>query len=170
MKILIAVASKHGSTREIGEAIAEELRKCGLHADVQDAKRVETTDGYDAVILGSAVYAGHWMGDATYFAESMYAELVGKPVWLFSSGPLGAPEAQPQSDPNKLAESMSHVRVRDHKVFAGKLDVSALGLGERIVAKVVSVPEGDYRDWEAIRNWAHEIEASLRVPTLTLPS
>jgi len=56
---------------------------------------------------------------------------------------------------------MALTQAREHKVFAGKLDKQSLGLAERFVTRVVQAPEGDFRDWQAIRDWARSIAASL---------
>ena len=83
---------------------------------------------------------------------------------MFSSGPLGAENPQPHDDPQQLAASLGELPVRDHKVFVGKLDTSDLGIAERVIAKVVRAPIGDFRNWDAIRAWAHEIAAGLIIP------
>src|SRR5687768_17499918 len=89
MHILVAVASKHGSTREIAQVIAEELRALGLAADLREAGVVSDLDGYDAAIVGSAVYMGNWLPEARRLLarEGMWPTTI--PVWLFSSGPIG---------------------------------------------------------------------------------
>src|SRR5947209_19655027 len=99
MKVLIAVASKHGSTREIAEAIAEELRQAASTVDLHEVEMVDTLIGYDAVILGSAIYAGNWLPEARHFAEQHPVLLAQVPLRVFSSGPLGAPDPQPHDDP-----------------------------------------------------------------------
>ena len=161
MKVLIAVASKHGSTREIAGAIAEEMRKSSIDTTIRDVGAVKSIDAYDAVILGSAIYAGSWLPDAQNFAKEYREALSKLPVWLFSSGPLGADTPQPQVNPDKIATSLGMVEVRDHCVFVGKLDPASLGVAERIMVRVVGAPAGDFRDWEDIRGWAQRIAAEL---------
>lgn len=161
MRILVAVASKHGSTREIGEAVAEELRAQALSVDVQDAGDVVKVAGYDGVILGSAIYAGNWLPEAKSFAEAFRTQLSKLPVWVFSSGPIGAENPKPQDDPARLAAPLGNVKTRDHRVFVGKLDLATLGLGERMIIKAFKSPTGDFRDWEAIRGWARGVAAEL---------
>lgn len=163
MNVLLAVASKHGSTREIASAIAEELQNSGLSVDLQEVRDIDTLNGYDAIILGSAIYAGQWLPEARDFATAVRTELVHFPLWLFSSGPLGAENPQPQDDPAKLAESLGDIPVLDHRVFVGKLDPTKLGLGERLIAKAVHAPAGDFRNWDEIRAWAREIARELHV-------
>lgn len=168
MKILVAVASKHGSTREIAQAIAGELRAAQLDVDLREASEVSDINGYDAVVLGSAIYMGSWLSDARHFADQFQAALTTLPVWLFSSGPLGADEPQPEQDLNKLAAPLGPVEVRDHQVFVGKLDPAELGMGERLITKMVHAPAGDFRDWEEIRAWAHQIAAGLRAEQIAI--
>ena len=89
MKILIAVSSKHGSTAEIAEAIGETIRGAGVEVHVMDARAVESVAPYDAVVVGSAIHMGRWMGPARDLVETFAETLRARPVWLFSSGPLG---------------------------------------------------------------------------------
>ena len=166
MNVLVAVASNHGGTREIAEAIANELRTIGLDAEVRDVDDVTDLDGYDAVILGSGVYMGRWLPEATRFADANRGEFSAVPVWLFSSGPLGQDDPQPKGDPAHLDELMKATEAREHRIFVGKLDKRDLGLGERLAVKLVKAPEGDFRDWEAIRAWADEIAGALQPSTV----
>jgi menaquinone-dependent protoporphyrinogen oxidase len=162
MQTLIAVASRHGSTREIAQAIAGELVASELAVDVRDAGDVESIDPYDAVILGSAVYMGSWLPEARAFVDRYQPRLAAVPVWLFSSGPIGAGDPQPPGDPGQLPELIQATGAREHRIFSGKIDKRRLGFGERLAIKLVRAPEGDFRDWEAIRAWAREIAAALR--------
>jgi menaquinone-dependent protoporphyrinogen oxidase len=162
MKVLVAVATKHGSTGEIAEAIAGELRASGLEVELRPAESVPDIDGYDAVVLGSAVYTGGWLPEARRFAHADAAALRRVPVWLFSSGPIGAEDPKPLGDPAEVPELMALTQAREHRVFAGKLDKQTLGLAERLVTRVVQAPEGDFRDWQAVRAWARSIARSLR--------
>ena len=161
MKILITYASRHGSTREIAAAIAEELRNAGHEVELEEAASVTSLDGYGAVVAGSAVYVGKWLPEAASFVERFKEPLGTIPVWLFSSGPLGDETPHPPGDPEGIAELVAALGARDHQVFVGKLDKGGLGLGERLITRMVKAPEGDFRDWEAIRGWARQIEASL---------
>ena len=166
MKVLIAVASKHGSTREIAEVIAEVLRADSLDLDLRDLREdgeIGEISRYDAVILGSAIYMGQWMSEAKHFAETHRAELARVPVWLFSSGPLGDANAQPKPDLALLEAPMGEVKARDHKVFVGKLDPALLGLSEKVMAKFVKAPAGDFRYWVEVREWARGIARELSI-------
>lgn len=164
MKILVAVASKHGSTLEIAEAVTEELRRAGHAAELREAGEVLTLAGYEAVVLGSAVYVGSWLTEARSFAQHHRAALGKLPVWVFSSGPLGEDNPQPHDEPKQLAAPLGEVVIRNHRMFAGKLDKHDLNVGERLIARVVRAPTGDFRDWEEIRSYAREIASALAAP------
>jgi menaquinone-dependent protoporphyrinogen oxidase len=161
MKILVTAASKHGSTLDIAQAIGEELEKSGHEVDVIDVEENPAVDRYDAAVIGSAIYVGNWMGAARDFVTANQAPLSGMPVWLFSSGPLGAENPQPTEAPQQIDELMAETGGRDHQIFVGSLDKDKLGLAEKLVAKAVKAPYGDFRDWDAIRAWAQQIDAAL---------
>jgi menaquinone-dependent protoporphyrinogen oxidase len=161
MRILVAVASKHGSTREIAETIAQELQSQGLSVDLLSAETVVQVSNYDAVVFGSAIYAGNWLPEAKRFAEAFRTQLSKVPFWLFSSGPIGAEDPKPHDDPNLLAAPLGGVKPREHHVFVGKLDPGTLGLGERLIVKAFKSPTGDFRNWEEIREWGRSIAVTL---------
>lgn len=166
MNILIAVASKHGSTQEIAEAIGRHLRAAGHTVDVHRMEEATAVAGYDAAIIGSAVYMGQWLSPAKEFVDRNQSQLAALPVWLFSSGPLGAENPQPQGDPEGIEELMKKAEAAGHRVFVGKLDKSSLGMGERLIVKMVKAPEGDFRDWEEIRAWTAQIAQALPAPAI----
>lgn len=170
MKALVAVASRHGSTHEIAEAIAGELRAAGIETDLREVTELSSIDGYDAVVLGSAVYIGNWLSPARDFAERQRERLLERPVWFFSSGPIGAEDPQPHGDPEGVRDLVEAVKPRGHRVFEGRLDPHLLGLRERLVAKAVHAPEGDFRDWNAVRGWAQTIAAELKALPERAPS
>jgi menaquinone-dependent protoporphyrinogen oxidase len=160
MKLLIAVSSKHGSTREIAGAIGEIVRDAGVQVAVVDAQDVESVAPYDALIVGSALHWGRWMGPARDLVNGSADALRTRPVWLFSSGPLG----QGIVDPADAAEGMKLLELvgaREHRVFAGKADKQVLGFVERRIVSMVKSPWGDHRDWPAIRAWAMSIATEL---------
>jgi menaquinone-dependent protoporphyrinogen oxidase len=161
MKVLVSVATKHGSTREIAETIADELRASGLEVDLQSAEAVRDIAGYGAVVLGSAVYTGGWLAAAKRFVRAHGPALRTVPVWLFSSGPIGADDPKPLSDLPEIPQLIERTRALEHRMFAGKLDKQGLGLAERSVTRVIQAPEGDFREWQAVRDWARSIATSL---------
>lgn len=160
--VLVTTASKHGSTHEIGQVIAAALVAEGVQVVIRPVAEVSEIDDADAVILGSGVYAGHWLAPARRFVELFGDALRQRQVWLFSSGPLGSPPA-PAGDPVEVAAVMEATSARGHRVFGGKLEKEQLNFGERAIVKMVSAPYGDYRDWPEITNWVREITDSLKV-------
>jgi menaquinone-dependent protoporphyrinogen oxidase len=164
MNVIIVVGSKHGSTRSIAEAVGDELRDRGLDVSIIDADVAGISlDGYDAAVIGSAIYVGRWMKDARAFLDVNLESLRKMPLWLFSSGPSGDTSKQPDdlADVRAFAED---VHARDHRVFAGKLDKADLSLAERAAVRMVHAPYGDARDWAEIRAWAQTIAAQLTDP------
>lgn len=164
MLVLVSVASKHGSTAEIGSTIAATLREEGHEVEVLAPAAVRDVTRYDAVILGSGVYAGRWIGSAKTFAEAHADELRARPLWLLSSGPLGE-TPQPAEDPPDAIKMVELLHPREHRIFAGALSREEMGFGERTIISMVKAPYGDFRDWEAIKAWAREIAQQLnRLP------
>src|SRR5829696_7658902 len=85
-RVLVAYSSKMGSTAEIAEAIGDELRKSGAEVDVSDARTAFPPLEYDAVVLGSGVYAGRWLKPARRYLKQNRRQLAGRPTWLFRAG------------------------------------------------------------------------------------
>lgn len=160
MKVLVCAASKHGATAEIAGRIAGTLTQAGLEVDVADPAAVTRLDGYDAVVLGSAVYAGRWLAPARSFVATWAEQLASLPVWLFSSGPVGDPPL-PREEPKEAAGVAARIGARQHKVFAGMIDKTSLGVAERVIVRALRAPEGDFRDWADIDTWAIQIASSL---------
>jgi menaquinone-dependent protoporphyrinogen oxidase len=169
MTVLVTYASKHGSTEEIAERIAATLRRSGIETDLQPVEAVRDVDPYAAVVLGSAIYYGSWLKEAREFAHRYETALAARPVWLFSSGPLGVEVKDAEPQPKEYAEFQQSMKPRDAHVFFGALDHSQLSFMERMVIKGVRAPEGDFRDWAAIEEWAESIARAL-APTTSEPA
>jgi menaquinone-dependent protoporphyrinogen oxidase len=161
VKVLMTVASKHGATGEIGEIVADVLRDAGLDVETRLPEDVPSLDGYGAVVVGSAIYAGRWMETARRFVDRHDAALATVPLWLFTSGPIGDPPL-PADEPAETPSVAERLRARGHRSFAGRLDRTSLGFFERTVTKALRAPDGDFREWEAVRAWADEIAGTLR--------
>jgi len=164
-RVLVAYASKHGATAGIAERIGEVLREKGLQADVMPAERVADLGSYDAIVLGSAVYAGQWRKEAAEFLESREEALARRPVWLFSSGPTGEEDPVEAMDgwrfPEGLQPVADRIEPRDVAFFHGVLDMKKLNLAEKLVVKALKAPTGDFRNWDVITSWAENIAAAL---------
>ncbi|OKL46512.1 flavodoxin [Boudabousia liubingyangii] len=158
MKILVAAASKHGSTLDVRDRIAKALSEGGHEVVTEAPQNVETLEGYDAVVLGSAVYITQWMSPAKDFIARFTEELRHLPVWAFSVGLSGVPKGNVQ-DPSRVGPALIEVAPVEQKTFAGKLDPTKLNLRERSIARLGGAIEGDYRDWAEIDAFAQRILA-----------
>ena len=164
-KVLVSAASAHGATAEIARAITEALTAHGFAPTMIPPAQVSSIEDFDAVILGSAVYVGHWLDPAKDFVTRFRDALAARPVWLFSSGPVGNPSRKlVQSmgkDPVDIAGIRTATRARDHRIFAGKLDPKTLSRAQRASLLVFRGLRGDFRDWAEIRRWADGIAEQL---------
>ena len=165
MRALVTAASRYGSTAEIAQMIGEVLRSRGVTVTVAAPDDVGPLAQFDAVVLGSAVYTGHWLHPAIGLARRVATELPGRPVWLFSSGPVGDPGRklvqQMGADPVDLPALVTATGARGHTMFAGKLDRRNLHGLQRATLWVFRSLEGDFRDQDAIRGWAQSIAEQL---------
>ena len=165
MNVLVTAASKQGATSEIAEAIAQSLRQRGLDTTVSAPERVEDVRGYDAFVIGSAVYMGHWLEPATELVHRSAAAMADRPVWLFSSGPVGDPQRklvqQMGADPAELPSLLAQTKAREHRMFAGKLVKEHVSRAQRISLSIFRGFEGDFRIWPEIEQWASQIADAL---------
>ena len=161
MKVLVAVASKHGATLEIGQVIETTLHSSGLDVELKRIEDVTNLHPYSALVIGSGVYAGHWMRAAREFVEVHEGELKQLPLWLFSSGPVGDPPV-PHENPAEVAGLVKKLDAHGHRLFAGRIEGSDLGLTEKALVALVRAPDGDFRPWSEIADWAESIAARLQ--------
>ena len=160
MKVLVSAASRHGATVEVAATIGAALGSAGLEAHVVTPDEVERVDGYDAAVIGSAVYVGRWLEPARDLVARHKVGLSAMPVWLFSSGPVGDPP-KPAEETAEAARLAALVVARGHRTVPGFVDRRRLGFGEKAMIAAVHAPEGDYRPWDEITAWAHEIASAL---------
>lgn len=162
MRVLVAAASRHQGTREIAEAIATGLIRRDLEAEAVPVEQVTTVHGYDAVVLGSAIYTGRWLGAARRFVQVHTSALCTMPVWLFSSGPVGPVDHPiPPGTPADVPVLMRLTQAIGYRTFGGRLDMRRLQFTERAVVRTIHAPAGDSRDWDAIDRFAGEIADEL---------
>jgi menaquinone-dependent protoporphyrinogen oxidase len=154
----VAYASKMGSTKGIAEAIGAGLEQRGLRADVRNVREADSPDYYDAVVLGSAVYAGRWRPEAAHYVRQHAGELAKHPVWLFESGWVGKKPEKVTPTPGGRKRA-TRVGATAPTVFGGRLDPSlATGFFDRMLAKRMP---GDSRDFDEIRAWAGQVADAL---------
>ena len=172
MATLVAYASKHSATRQIAERIGEALRAAGSAAEVRPVREVSRVDAYDSFVIGSAVYFGSWLKDATAFAWEHQGFLTQRPVWLFSSGPIGNARVDAEGRdlreaavPKEIPALREAIHARDHRVFFGALEPGRLGVAYQLLrvlpAARTALPAGDFRDWADVTAWAAQIARAL---------
>lgn len=165
MKVLVTAASQQGATYEIAQAIGRVLRQRGLDSTVSRPERVDDVTPYDAIVIGSAIYSGHWLEPASNFARRFAHELAQRPVWLFSSGPVGDPRRKlvqkMTADPRELPTILAQTHARDHRILAGKLAGDHLGRAQRLSLRLFRSLQGDWRDWAEIERYATAVADAL---------
>ncbi|MGW1246201.1 flavodoxin domain-containing protein [Streptomyces sp. NPDC002535] len=159
-RVLVAYGSKAGSTAGIAEEIGKTLRDDGFDAVVLPADTVTDVSGYDGVVLGGALYAGHWTGKARRCARRNADQLRQRPLWLFSSGPVDSSADKRDIPPVRgVARRMKRLGAREHMTFGGALTAETSDPVARHM--VERGGGGDFRNPERIRAWAHHIGTDL---------
>lgn len=174
-QILVAYATRYGSTREVAETVAATLEERSIGTDVKPAREVRSLDGYDAVVLGTPLYFGALHKDVRALLEKNQKALEQKPLALFALGPIRADDGVDGSREQlltALAKLPAPIPAAT-AVFVGAYDPARLGFKDKMIAALPAsplhgVPAHDDRDWEAIRGWAREVGDQLRAPALTL--
>jgi menaquinone-dependent protoporphyrinogen oxidase len=175
MTVLVAYASRHGATQGIAERISETLRGAGLEVDLRAASRVGSVAEYDACVIGGAAYMLHWLKDTTELVRRNRTLLAEKPVWLFSSGPIGREpldakgrDQKEAAIPKEMPELGAAIHARDQRVFFGAYDpdLPPIGIVEKLASHLPAgprnaMPRGDFRDWPEIEAWAVGIARDL---------
>jgi menaquinone-dependent protoporphyrinogen oxidase len=163
-RILVAYASRAGSTAEVAETIGEVLRGGGAEVDVRRVQDVRSLAGYDALVLGSAIWVGKPLPEAMRFATAQQDALAALPVAYFILC-----DRLMEDTPANLATARGYVAPLEKikqpvslGLFAGRKDFSTVHPFLRWVVKnVMKMPEGDWRDWGQIRGWAAALGPQL---------
>ena len=163
MIVLVAYGSSGGGTGELAGWIAEELRGSGLAVQLSPAGEVGDVGQYGALVLGSAVYATGWHPDVRRFLSHHAGEFAGKPVWLFSSGPLDTSADEGLLPPGHHAqEAMHELAAREHVTFGGRMTGEARGwLGFLARRMAREGHAGDFRNPDRVRSWARDVAAHI---------
>jgi menaquinone-dependent protoporphyrinogen oxidase len=175
VQVLVVVASRHGPTAEIAAAVARDLGGCdagraaGLVALAVPVAQQPDPAPFDAVVLGSAVYAGRWLEPAREYVAIHAGILRTRPTWLFSSGPIGEPPFPPD-EPYDVAPLSQLIGARGHAVFPGRLEKALLTFGERAMVTAMRAPVGDFRDWAAVRTWSEGIAQEMAATSPSVPA
>lgn len=159
MRVLVTWASKRGGTEGIAGAVSEVLQANGFEVVSVSVEDVGSLAGFDAVIVGGALYANRWPAAGRRFVSRHVRALRSVPVWFFSSGPLDnsadATNIPPAPQVIVLAE---RVGAKGHITFGGRLQPGATGFPASAMAKNHA---GDWRNFGRIREWASEVAREL---------
>lgn len=165
-KILVAYATRVGSTIEVAEEIAKVLQEWGATAEVRSTHERLDVDRYDAVILGSAVRIGHLLPEAIEFLQTHRYSLKRMPVAYFVVCSTMSQDTEENRETvlhyfDPVLQAVPEVRPISIGLFGGKIDLRMLGVVQRVMVTATHKPVGDFRDWDAIRNWACVVAPQL---------
>jgi menaquinone-dependent protoporphyrinogen oxidase len=162
-RVLVAYASKASSTAEVAVVIARKIAEAGLAVDLRRASHVRSVDGYRAVIVGSAIRASQWLGDASGLVKTHREALAARRTAFFTL--CMTLQQDTPANREKVAGYLKPVReVLEPdwiEYFGGKMEYRRLALGPRLIAKAMKVREGDFRNWTAIGSWADRLATEI---------
>jgi menaquinone-dependent protoporphyrinogen oxidase len=156
--VLVAYATKRGSTREVAAEVARVIRQSGAEVEISPAREVKSLDRYQAVVLGGALYMGRWHKDARKLLKRFRSQLTSMPLAVFAMGPKSSePEALESAGAGltRALDDVPEVHPFSTAIFGGVIDPSKL----RFPFK--KMPAGDARDWKAIEAWADEVVSGI---------
>ena len=162
-KLLVAYATRHGSTAEVAEAMGEILRQGDVEVEVRPVKDVLDISSYRAVIVGSAIRVGKWLPEAVQFVQTNQAVLSRLPVAYFV---VCLTLREDTEENRRTVAAYSHpvrniVQPVDVGLFAGAVDYKKFSLLLRLFMRLAKAPEGDFRKWDEIRAWAASLRPKL---------
>jgi len=163
--VLVAYATRYGSTQEVAETVATTLRESGLEVDLQPLRQVHTIDQYRAVVIGAPLYMFHWHKDALNFLTKYRTILTARPVAIFALGPFHADEKEFQGSREQLDKELAKfpwLTPAAIEIFGGKFDPEKLTFPHNLVPALKKMPASDVRDWAAIRSWASDLAARFQ--------
>jgi len=159
MRVLVTWSSKRGGTAGIGRILGQELAASGFDVVAVPVREVKSLAGFEAAIVGGALYANCWPAAARRFVNRHVRQLRRIPVWFFSSGPLDD-SADRRAIPatRQVSALAERIGAQDHVTFGGRLDRQATGFPARAMARKKA---GDWRNADVIRAWASKIAVAL---------
>lgn len=163
--ILVAFATKYGSTQEVAEAVASTLRDEGFTVDIQPMRDVESLEKYQAIVLGAPLYMFRWHKDALHFLARHREVLTTRPVAIFALGPFHDEEKEFHEVRGQLDKELAKfpwLTPRAIEIFGGKFDPEKLGFPFNMMPALKNMPASDIRDWKAIRAWASSLAAMFQ--------
>ena len=170
--ILVTYATRYGSTQEVAEAITATLRESGLEVDIQSMRKVQTLEGFHAIVMGAPLYIGRWHKDVGKFLLLYQEALTQRPVAIFTLGPAQSKEKDWGAVHAQLDRELAKypwLTPVAQELFGGKYDPAKLHFFDKLLASfpaspLYQMPASDLRDWIAIRTWANNLVAVLQSP------
>ena len=165
--ILVAYATRNGSTAEVAEAIGKTLAEAGYDVDVRRLPVTGDIDRYIGVVVGAPLYMFRWHKDALRFLKSYRKALENRPVALFALGPFNDVEKEwleARAQLDKELVKFPWLKAVAVKIVGGKFDPETLGLPYSLIPAMKKIPPCDLRDWDALREWAEELAGKFRSP------
>lgn len=176
MAVLVVYASALGSTREIAQHVASRMAVALGKVECRPVEEVQSVEGFEAVVVGSAIHNQAWLAPAALFFTQHAPELAKRPVWAFS---VGMSDALPKPFRKRGAalqeKRLRRVQFRDfplrgHNVFSGVYEAGQMPVLLRVLFRLTGGRFGDLRDWSAIDAWTDQITAELAKPGSSTPS
>jgi menaquinone-dependent protoporphyrinogen oxidase len=163
--VLVAYATRYGSTQEVAEAVAATLRTRGLEVHLRPAREVRSLEGYSAVVLGTAIYIFCLRKDARRFLTRHREALSMRPIAIFALGPFNNDEKERQGVRAQLDKELAMFpwfTPVAQEIFGGKFDPAKLRFPYNLVPHLRRLPASDIRDWTAIRAWASDLAEKFK--------
>jgi menaquinone-dependent protoporphyrinogen oxidase len=164
-KILVAYASRAGSTAGVADAVGKALSEGGVQVDVRPMIDIHDLAEYRAVVAGSAIQNRQWLPEAMQFTRSNREALAQRPCAAFLVCMTLAMKQAEKYRPfvkDFLVPVRALVTPVSEGLFAGMLDISKVPSASDRFKFRLSVlfgvwSEGDHRDWNAIHSWAESV-------------
>jgi menaquinone-dependent protoporphyrinogen oxidase len=166
--VLVAYATRYGSTKEVAETVAVTLRESGLEVDLQQLRQVHSIDQYRGIVIGAPLYMFRWHKDALNFLSRYHTALTKRPVAIFALGPFHADAKEFQGAREQLDKELAKfpwLTPAAIEIFGGKFDPEKLTFPHNLVPALKKMPASDVRDWSVIRAWANGLAVQFQ-PTL----
>jgi menaquinone-dependent protoporphyrinogen oxidase len=165
--VLVAYATRYGSTQEVAEAVEATLRERGLEVDIQPMRKVRSLDQDRAVVLGAPLFWNGWHKDAHSFLSRHREALTQRPVAIFALGPFHSPidEKEWQYSREQLEKELAQfpwLNPAAIEIFGGKFDPEKLTFPHNLVPALKQIPASDIRDWTAIRAWVSDLATQFQ--------
>ena len=158
-KVLVAYATRCGSTGGVAKAVGQALCAAGAAVEVLPVGEVTDVSAYSAVVLGSAVRIAKWLPEAVRFVEENEQALSRVPVVGFTVCMTTVEDTDANRNEAQAFAQVARDRIgfASEAIFAGAVLKDTLPFLLRQMLKMMDTPEGDYRDWEAIAAWAMDL-------------